>query len=58
MSNLFPEPIDNSKELFSPLADRMRPKSLEDVINQKHVTERLKAFVKEKIEMRVIKQNG
>ena len=33
---------------FAVWAEKYRPKSLKDVINQKHVVERLKAFVKEK----------
>jgi len=33
---------------FEIWAEKYRPKSLKEVINQKHVVERLKAFVKEK----------
>jgi len=33
---------------FEVWAEKYRPKSLKDVINQKHVTERLEAFVKDK----------
>ena len=33
---------------FNVWAEKYRPKSLKDVINQKHVIETLKAFVKER----------
>jgi putative ATPase len=38
MADLFGDPADNIKAINAPLADRLRPQSLDDIIGQDHLT--------------------
>ena len=37
MSELFPEPANNINKINSPLADRIRPNNIDEMVGQQHL---------------------